>query len=83
MTYDKRSCRGAEIAICLNLLGRPQNPPQISGTKQESGSLPVTAANRFLQFRDDRTAIELFVTGIGGWESGLRRQIDGGSGSRH
>jgi len=51
-TYDKRSCGGAEIAICLNLLGRPQNPPQISGTKQESGSLPVAAANRFLQCRD-------------------------------
>lgn len=59
-TYDKRSSGGPEIAICLNLLGRPRNPLQISATKQEGGSLRVSAANPFLQSRGDRTRLELF-----------------------
>jgi len=28
--------------------------------------------------REDRTAIELFLAGVQGWEWGLRRQFDGG-----
>ena len=28
--------------------------------------------------RDDRTAIELFIAGVQGWEAGLRRRLDGG-----
>jgi len=26
--------------------------------------------------RDDKTAIELFLAGIQGWEAGLRRRVD-------
>jgi hypothetical protein len=29
--------------------------------------------------RGDKTAIELFVAGIRGWEAGLRRRVDGES----
>jgi hypothetical protein len=28
--------------------------------------------------RDDKTAIELFLTGIWGWEAGLRRKLENG-----
>ena len=28
--------------------------------------------------RDDRTAIELFIDGVRGWETGLRRRLDDG-----
>jgi hypothetical protein len=28
--------------------------------------------------RDNKTAIELFVAGVRGWEAGLRRQMDYG-----
>jgi hypothetical protein len=28
--------------------------------------------------RGDKTAIELFVAGVGGWEAGLRRRMDDG-----
>jgi hypothetical protein len=30
------------------------------------------------QSRDDKTAIELFLTGIWGWEAGLRRKLENG-----
>jgi hypothetical protein len=28
--------------------------------------------------RDNKTAIELFLTGVRGWEAGLRRRMDDG-----
>jgi hypothetical protein len=28
--------------------------------------------------RDDKTAIELFIAGVCGWEAGLRQQMDAG-----
>jgi hypothetical protein len=28
--------------------------------------------------RDDKTAIELFIAGVQGWEAGLRRRLDEG-----
>src|SRR5262249_37699784 len=35
----------------------------------------VTVALHFLQSRGDKTAIELFVAGVRGWEAGLRRYL--------
>jgi hypothetical protein len=59
----------------LNLLGKPRNPLQISGTKQESGSLRVAAANRFLQSRGDWTPLELFIAGVRAWDVEMRRRL--------
>jgi hypothetical protein len=32
--------------------------------------------------RGDKTAIELFIAGVRGWEAGLRRQMDDGKSKR-
>jgi hypothetical protein len=53
-------------------LGIGQNgliPTKQPTAKTDGGLMPENS-------RDNRTAIELFVAGIFGWEAGLRRRID-------
>jgi hypothetical protein len=38
----------------------------------------MTATSYWNTSRDDKTAIELFLTGIWGWEAGLRRKLENG-----
>jgi hypothetical protein len=37
----------------------------------------VTALSLARVSRDDKTAIELFIAGVQGWEAGLRRHFSG------
>jgi hypothetical protein len=37
-----------------------------------------TSVHCHCNIRDDKTAIELFLTGIWGWEAGLRRKLENG-----
>jgi hypothetical protein len=45
--------------------------------RRQSLSQPVTDFMLRIN-RDDKTAIELFLTGTWGWEAGLRRKLENG-----
>jgi hypothetical protein len=40
--------------------------------------IATNVATTFFSSRDDKTAIELFIVGVLGWEPGFRRRVDVG-----
>ena len=61
-------------SICLN---RTLTDVNLNATKRKPFDVLAEGLN-CQKSRGDKTAIELFIAGIKGWEAGLRRRIDDG-----